>query len=293
MRHQNTPLPLVSVILPVHNAQKYLSKALESLRYQTYTHFEVIAIDDASTDDSYSILHQYAKIDPRFKIYRNKTNLKIAKTLNFGLEKAKGEFIARMDADDFSLPNRLFKQVKYLQTHPGVVIVGGQCLTIDKDDHVTGEKVFPTTHIAIHDLMYTANPLQHPSVMIRRSLLPENFSWYNPHLTPAEDLDLFFRLGKYGLYANLQSFILMYRQHTDSETFKNPKYTFKVTQKVRRLAIKNYGYRPSLKSRLISLIQKMVISFVPSSLIFPLYTLVRRTKIKETMETLHLRLASN
>lgn len=293
MRQQDLTQPLISIILPVYNAEHYLSQALESLRYQTYTHFEVIAIDDASKDNSYKILQKYAKIDPRFRIYRNKTNLKIAKTLNFGLTKAKGQYIARMDADDVSLPNRLQKQIKYLLAHPGVVVVGGQCLTIDSHDEITGKKIFPISHIAINDMMFTANPIQHPSIMINRSLLPQNFEWYNPRLIPAEDLDLYFRLGKYGLYANLRSFILMYRQHTDSETFRDPKYTFAITQKVRRLAVHKYGYRPSFKSKLISLAQKIILRVLPSSLIFPLYTFIRRTKLTETLGHLSLRLAHN
>lgn len=285
--------PLISVILPVHNADRYLVEALESLRYQSYPHFEVIAIDDASTDLSYKILRNYAQIDPRFRIYRNKTNLKIAKTLNFGLKKAKGHFIARMDADDVAMPTRFQKQVNFLQKHPGVVVVGGQCLTIDKDGQITGKKLFPTGHIAISELMYTANPLQHPSIMINRDLLPQNFAWYNPHLIPAEDLDLYFRLGKFGLFANLKSTVLMYRQHGDSETFKNPKFTFKITQKVRQLAINKYGYKPSLKSKVLSLAQSFVLTILPSSLVFPVYTYLRRTKIKETLENISLRLASS
>ena len=136
--------------------------------------------------------------------------------------------------------------------------------------------------------MYTRNPIQHPSIMINKSLLPKKFSWYNPRLIPAEDLDLYFRLGKFGLYANLRSATLMYRQHEDSETFRNPKFTFKITQKVRRLAIKKYGYKPSLKSYILASIQSLVISVIPSSLIFPLYTLIRRTKIKETLVSLRL-----
>lgn len=293
MRHINTQFPLISVILPVYNAGHYLVEALESIRYQTYPHFEVIAIDDASTDDSCKILKKYAKIDSRFKVYKNKTNQKIANTLNFGLTKAKGNYIARMDADDISLPNRFKKQIKYLVNHPGVVIIGGQCLTIDKNGHLTGKKLFPTSHFDIHELMYTANPLQHPSVMINRSLLPKDFVWYNPSLTPAEDLDLYFRLGKFGLFANLHSTVLMYRQHGDSETFKDPKHTFTITQKVRRLAVRKYGYKPSLRSRLIASIQDIVIFVLPDSLIFPVYSFFRGTKIKETVDDLHLRLASN
>jgi len=293
MRHTITQKPLISVILPVHNAEKYLVEALESLRYQTYPHFEVIAIDDASTDLSYRILRDYAKIDPRFKVFKNKTNLKIANTLNFGLTKTKGHLIARMDADDIAMPSRFKKQVNFLTRHPGVVVVGGQCLTIDKDSHLTGKKLFPTNHIAINDLMFTANSLQHPSIMINRDLLPKDFAWYNPKLIPAEDLDLYFRLGKFGLFANLNSTVLMYRQHGDSETFRDPKHTFKITQKVRRLAITKYGYKPSLKSKVLASIQSLVLSVIPSSLIFPLYSFVRGTKIKERLENLNLRLASN
>ena len=293
MRQQINHNPLISVILPVHNAEKYLVEALESLRYQTYTNFEVIAIDDASSDLSARILRNYAKIDPRIKVYRNKINLKIANTLNFGLTKAKGHFIARMDADDVAMPTRFQKQLNFLTKHPGVVVVGGQCLTIDTNSHITGKKLFPTDHIAISELMYTANPLQHPSIMVRRDLLPKDFVWYNPKLTPAEDLDLYFRLGKFGLFANLKSTVLMYRQHGDSETFRNPKYTFKVTQKVRRLAVAKHGYKPSLKSQVLATIQKVVLTFVPNSLIFPLYTFIRGTKIKEKLENVSLRLASN
>lgn len=291
MRHTITQKPLISVILPVYNASKYLCEALESLRYQTYSHFEVIAIDDASEDDSLKLLQGYTKLDPRFRVIKNKSHLGIAGTLNFGLTKAKGRFIARMDADDISLPNRFQKQVKYLLAHPGVVVVGGQCLTIDKNSRITGKKLFPTNHIAINELMYTANPLQHPSIMINRSLLPDPFFWYDPRLVPAEDLDLYFRLGKFGLFANLKTAVLMYRQHTASQTFKNPKHTFRITQKVRRLAVRKYGYKPSLKSKLISFAQFLVMEILPSSLIFPLYTLIRRTKVKQTLDNLRLQAA--
>lgn len=293
MRQTNHQKPLISVILPVYNGQKYLSEALESLRYQTYPHFEVIAIDDASTDNSLKIMKKIARADSRFKIFHNQVNQKIARTLNFGLTKAKGSLIARMDADDVALPNRFQRQLKFLLAHPGVVVVGGQCMTIDKDDHITGKKIFPIKHFDIHELMYTANPIQHPSIMINRSLLPKNFSWYNPRLTPAEDLDLYFRLGKYGLYANLKSVILMYRQHQDSETFRDPKYTFEITQRVRRLAVEKHGYKPTLKSKIIALIQTIIITLIPSSLVFPLYTFIRGTRIKEKLENLNLRLAHN
>jgi len=267
--------PLVSVILPVYNADKYLSAALESLINQTYTNLEIIAINDGSTDNSLSILKHFAKTDKRIKVISNPKNLKISRSLNRGISKAKGKYIARMDADDIALPKRIEKQILFLISHPEVVIVGGQCRTIDTSGKVIGRKLFPTTHDAIKNGLFTGNPIQHPSVIINRSLLPENFSWYNPVLPPAEDLDLFFRLGKFGKYANLSTFVLHYRQHMGSETFKNPLHTFSLTQKVRQLAVNRYGYKPSLKSKIINLLQIVTLALLPESLIYPAYLLVR------------------
>lgn len=281
MRHissKATKSPLVSVVIPVFNAAKYLPEALDSLLSQVYANLEFIAVNDASTDSSLSILNAYSKLDKRLKVYSNPKNLKISRTLNFAISKAKGKYIARMDADDIALPGRIEKQVAFLQAHPSVVIVGGQCKTIDINSKNIGRKLFPIKHEAIKEGLFTGNPIQHPSAIINRSLLPENFSWYNPTLPPAEDLDLFFRLGKYGQYANLPVFVLKYRQHLGSETFKNPVYTFSLTQRVRRLAVKKYGYRPSLKARMVNQLQIATINLLPETLIYPVYLLVRGIK---------------
>ena len=278
MRQLINKTPLISVILPAYNAAKYLAQALESLRYQTYPHFEVIAIDDGSTDNSYQILKDYAKIDPRFHAYRNSKNLNIARTLNRGLRLAKGSFIARMDADDISLPNRFKQQIKFLKKHPNVVVLGGQCKTMDTEDKLIGRKIFPIGNKQIKEALFTTNPIQHPTVMINRALLPKNFSWYNPELPPAEDYDLFFRLGQFGKYHNLKVFLLIYRQYLGSSTFKNPVETFNTTLKVRAIAVSEYGYQPSKKAKLIHSIQVALVRFVPGFLIYPLYVLVRGIK---------------
>jgi len=273
--NKNTNHPLVSVILPVYNADRYLPLALDSLLAQTYPHFEIIAIDDGSSDTSLSILKKYAKKDKRIRVFSNTRNIKISRTLNFGISKAKGKYIARMDADDIALPHRFQKQVRFLLSHPEVVIVGGQCKTIDINSQIIGRKLFPITHETINDSLFTGNPIQHPAALINCALLPKNFSWYNPNLPPAEDLDLFFRLGKYGQYANLPTYVLKYRQHYGSETFKNPLNTFSQTQKVRNLAVKKYGYRPTSKAKLINQIQIAAIKLLPKSLIYPTYLLIR------------------
>ena len=267
--------PLVSVILPVYNANGFLSLAIESILNQTYKNFELIAIDDGSTDNSFDILKKYAKKDKRIKVICNQKNQNIANSLNKGIKIAKGKYIARMDADDISLPHRFQNQVQFLLKHPEVVILGGQVRTIDTNGKILGRKLFPITDSNIRKALYTTNPIQHPTAIINRSLLPKNFSWYNPNLPPAEDYDLFFRLGQFGKYHNLSYFVLKYRQYLGSETFKNPLNTFSVTLKVRKLAISKYGYKPSLKAKLIHSTQKLILKLLPASLIYPLYVLIR------------------
>lgn len=267
--------PLISVIIPVYNGNGYLAEAINSILYQSFRNFEVIAIDDGSTDNSYEILKQLAKTDSRLRIYKNPKNLNISRTLNRGIKLAKGQYIARMDADDISLKNRFCQQMKFLKKHPQVVILGGQVKTIDITGKLIGKKLFPITDKQIREALYTTNPIQHPTAIINRSLLPKNFSWYNPDLPPAEDYDLFFRLGQYGKYHNLPVFLLKYRQYLGSSTFKNPVKTFGVTRQVRHLARTRYGYKPSLKSTLVHLTQIAIVKVVPSFMIYPIYVLTR------------------
>ncbi|OGD83846.1 hypothetical protein A2572_02660 [Candidatus Collierbacteria bacterium RIFOXYD1_FULL_40_9] len=271
----NSTKPLVSVIIPVYNANGYLLQAVDSIQNQTYKNLEIIVIDDGSTDETPKILGTIAKKDKRIKILTNKKNLNIASSLNRGIKLAKGKFIARMDADDIALPNRIEKQIKFLQTHPGVVILGGQCKTIDITDKVIGHKFFPVLDKDIKDAMYFENPIQHPTVIFNTNLIPKNFTWYNTNLPPAEDYDLFFRLAQFGKFHNLKSVVLKYRQYLGSSTFKNPLNTFNVTLRVRKMATTKYGYIPSFRSKLIHRLQKLTLKLLPASFIYPLYTLLR------------------
>lgn len=270
-----TVKPLISVVIPVFNGNGYLPAALISILNQTYKNIEVIAIDDGSIDNSFQILQNFAQRDSRLRVYQNKQNLNIANTLNRGFHLAKGQYLARMDADDIALPHRLEKQIKYLLAHPEVVIVGGQVKTIDVDGRPLGHKLFPKSDKKIREALFTSNPIQHPTAMINRSLVPKNFVWYDPSLPPAEDYDLFFRLGKFGKYHNLSSFVLKYRQYIGSSTFKNPVNTFSATRLVRSLAVTQYGYVPSRKAKLIHTLQVITITLIPDFLIYPIYVLVR------------------
>lgn len=122
---------LVSVVMPVFNAEKYLFEALSSIVNQSYQNLEIIVVDDASTDSSVSIVESFS--DTRIKLFKNESNLKIVKTLNFALTKVNGEYIARMDADDISHPERIRKQVEFLEKNRGIDILGTNIWVIDQN----------------------------------------------------------------------------------------------------------------------------------------------------------------
>ncbi|MBU1199964.1 glycosyltransferase family 2 protein [Patescibacteria group bacterium] len=267
--------PLISIAIPVYNAGEFLHQAINSILNQTYKNLEIIAVDDGSTDNSWGVLKQLQRQDKRLKIFKNNKNQGIGFTSNKAIKHAKSNWIARMDADDISLPTRLQKQIEFLLKHPKVVAVGGQCKIINTKGERVGKKIFPTKHKDIKSMMFNAMSIQQPTVMFNTNLLPKNFSWYNNSLSPVDDLDLFFRLFKYGQLANLGNFILKYRQYHQSSSLKNPKKTFALTKKVRNLAIKNYEYKPSVKSKLIAFFQELIIKTLPSPFIYPAYSALR------------------
>ena len=150
----NNTKPLISILLPVHNSSTTLSECVLSLLNQSYKNIEIIAIDDKSSDKSSSILNALKKNDKRLKTYKNVKRYGLAVTLNRMTKKAKGSFIAFMDTDDISSPNRLKKQLKFLLNNSNVVAVGSQCTFIDETGKKIGRSDFPTEHSLIYE-----NPL--------------------------------------------------------------------------------------------------------------------------------------
>ncbi len=207
--------PTVSVALAVYNAEKYLAEAIDSILSQTFTDFELIAIDDGSTDRSLKILQHYARRDPRIRLV-SRENRGIAKTRNELTNLAKGEFVAVMDADDVMLPDRLANQVAFLRQHPNVVCVGGAHEFIDEAGRLLFCLEEPEEDAEIQRLALKGKtPINHPSAMIRRSALLQ-VGGYNETRGTVADLDLFLRLGEVGQLANLKATVLKYRQHGGS-----------------------------------------------------------------------------
>lgn len=260
--------------MPVWNAATYLPAAIESILSQTFTRFEFIIIDDASTDDSWKIIKKYTRLDKRIRAYKNKINLGVSLTSNIAIAHARCQYLARMDADDISVSNRLEKQLAYLKKHKKTVLVGGQCTLVNEQNQVIGTKSFPTNPQKVKNMMFWAVPTQQGYMMVNRSLLPKKFNWYEPSKRSAEEVDLYFQLIKYGDITNLPDNLYFYRQVEGSLSRLNPKKTFALTLQSRLLALKN-GYRPTFLSILINLAQIFAISILPSNTIYHLWYLVR------------------
>lgn len=261
--------------MPVYNPGVFLVDAIESILNQTYTNFEFIIVDDASTDNSWKIVKSYAKKDKRIKSFRNPINLGVSLTANIAISKTKGKFIARMDSDDVSSSNRLSKQIKFLQNHPKIILIGGQCTIIDNNGQTLGYKTFPqASHQALLDMLFWAVPVQQGSMMINRSLLPKNFVWYKANKTSAEEIDLFFNLSQYGQFANLADNLYFYRQISNSLSHLNPKKTFYLTLQSRINAVNN-GFQPSAKAWFLNFAQIIAIAILPASAIYQLWYLLR------------------
>lgn len=268
--------PKVSIIMPVYNPGKFLVLSIESVLNQTYSNFEFIIVDDVSTDGSWKILTDYAKINRKIKLFRNRKNSGISVTAKKAILNAQGDFIARMDSDDIMPFDRIAKQIQYLTRYPNVVVVGGQVELINKDGLFIANKNFPKDHKDIVNMAFTAMPIQQGAMMVNKKLLPKNFTWYKNYLNTSEDLDFFMRAFQYGKAANLESICLYYRQHGQSLTqAENPKEIFYQAYKVRQFARKKYDIHPKLATLLLLYVQYALVVLLPTSLIYPLYYIWR------------------
>ena len=186
--------PLVSVVIPCYNAEKYVEMAIRSIMNQTYTNLEILIIDDCSKDSTYEILENLAKYDKRIILEKNEQNLKIVKTLNKLVLKANGKYIARMDADDISAPNRIEKQVNFLESNKDYGICGTNAWRIDCNNRMIGKSLLPTEDNEIKIVSDFFCVFYHPSVMIRSELYKKNL--YREEYLYAEDMELWQRIFK-------------------------------------------------------------------------------------------------
>jgi glycosyltransferase involved in cell wall biosynthesis len=173
-------LKLISIVMPVYNAGSFLRESLDSVLSQTYKDWELICVDDGSTDNSLYILQEYSLVDSRIKVFKNKKNLGVSATTNFAIKKCSGQYLARMDADDVMVSDRLEKQITFLKRNPKVIVLGGQCELINEKGEKIGQKLFPLTHKEIYQMMYEAMPVQQPTMIVKkkRPIRPKKSIYY-------------------------------------------------------------------------------------------------------------------
>jgi len=207
--------PLVSVVMAVYNTERYLAPAVESILAQTFADFELIIINDGSTDRSLRILKKYAKLDPRIHLI-SRENRGIPQTRNELLANAQGVLIAPMDSDDISPPDRLENQINFLRQHPTVTCVGGAYDWIDEAARVLRHVQEPTSNPEIQQFLLAGRIcICSGAAMMRRNAVIQ-VGGYDESLPQAEDLDLLLKLAEIGELANLSVTTLQYRQHHQS-----------------------------------------------------------------------------
>lgn len=207
--------PLVSVVMPVYNAGRFLSVAVNSICAQSFSDWEMICVNDGSSDGSGRVLDELAQGDDRIRVV-HQSNTGIVGALNRGCELARGPLICRMDSDDVSLPNRIQKQVAFLRAAPKCVAVGGAILEIDVDGDPLCCSRLATTHADIeNNLLHRRTGLYHPTTMIRTDAF-RAVGGYRAEYQWVEDHDLWLRLAQRGQLANLREVVLCYRQHSSS-----------------------------------------------------------------------------
>lgn len=204
--------PRVSVLLPVRNGEVFLPAAIESILRQTFSSLELIVIDDGSTDASAAIAATFARSDSRVRLLRREPE-GLSAALNAGIAAARGEYVARMDADDISASDRLQKQVAYLDAHPACAGAGTWIEVLDEAGLHLGVKTFAETHEQITAALYRGiSAIAHPTIVVRRDVL-RAAGGYDARRYPSEDLDLWLRLAEKGELANIGETLLQHRRH--------------------------------------------------------------------------------
>ena len=240
--------PRFSIVLPVYNGEQYLREALASVRWQTLADWECICINDGSSDGSGEILEQFAAFDSRFRIF-HQPNAGIVASLNRGIREARAAWIARMDADDVALPERLAVQWEFVTKHPDTLVLSGHMVCIDAAGLPIGLRFGPTDHKQIEQhLLAGKNTINHPTVVMRRDVVID-VGMYRQQFEWVEDVDLWLRLARRGTLAAIPHVLLKYRMHDRSVCWTRSQVQGQIMKKLLAVAKRERGLRSNTESR--------------------------------------------
>ena len=217
----NQTSPLISVLMPVYNGEKYLQEAIDSILDQTYANFEFIIINDGSTDATEQIILSYQ--DNRIKYIKNDQNLRLIKSLNKGIDLAEGKYIARMDADDISVPVRLEKQLEFMETNPEVGLLGSYYKSFT-EDRTSTESINGTPFSFDEGLQFRllfSSTVRHPTAFIKTKVLREHKLYFNLDYLHAEEHKFWVEIAKYSELAVIEEPLVKVRYHSESITGNN------------------------------------------------------------------------
>lgn len=216
----------VSVLMPVYNGEKYIRKAIDSVLGQTFQNFELVIINDGSTDGSIDIIKSYN--NNRIKLFHNDKNRGLIYTLNYGLEKCRGKYIARLDCDDISKPNRLEKQYQFMIENPDIVLCGTWAEIIDENGKTAEERKTEINNLMLKFRLFKGNPFTHSSIFFKKDTIIE-LGGYNEKYIHAEDYEMYTRIVEKYPVAVLPEILTEYRIHDKSITQDKDQYDFRVS----------------------------------------------------------------
>lgn len=208
-------MPKVSVVMPVFNGEKYLVESIESILAQSFKDFEFIIVNDGSSDDSNRIIENFQSNDCRIININSTRNLGISKATNTGIKRSSGNYIALMDQDDISYPDRLEKEVKFLDGNPEIFVVGGNTLRLDENGGLHGRKPVMYSPCLIRWSLLFKNVIQNPTVMMRREIFTD-FNYTYEEFEPSQDYALWCKLNLKFWFSNLPDVLLISRDHRDN-----------------------------------------------------------------------------
>ena len=247
--------PLVSILLPVHNCERFLVDCLKSLVGQSYRQIEIIAIDDFSADSSLKILKSFAKKYKKVRVYKNIKRYGVVMTLNRLLRKAKGDYIAFMDAKDISSKQRIKKQLEFLLGNQGVVAVGSQCRFMNDRSRLIGKSDFPKENQFIYGSPLHGISIQFETVLINTRLIPKDLLRFQASSNHFIYSDVLMKLLPYGKFANLPQYFHYHRNDPKAYFFDLRIHLVSLI-KLWVKSIANYDYQLSIKSFFTPLIKQ-------------------------------------
>lgn len=256
--------PLVSVLMTAYNAEDYIESAIQSILDQTYKNFEFIIVEDCSKDNTWKIIEKFSKKDKRVKTVKNKKNLKAGESSNKAIPLCKGKYIIRMDADDWSYPDRIEKQVKYMEKNPKIVVSGSAMIVCDENLKTVGTRYYPQTDREIRSSLLRLNQIPHPASIWKSEALSKT-SLYQGYQGSA-DYGLVLDISQYGLLGNINEPLIKFRVHSKSMSNSAMALQQKATLFFSNKAVREYGYKRSMKDRLWNWILIISMYTVPSKI---------------------------